>query len=602
MTEITGDTTFVADYDNLVHRRTGYCVALNGERAKWAQHSVDDIAWSSRVFIYAMDAPQERWEWLSPEPVRYPQWYAKAEPWGEWYFRSNYMSYAPGEYQWRIGCHPLTSGVDIDIWGHELAIWGSISRDSYNNTFYNQQAWFSGHIEVTQDGEVVLDDDIWDYLYRWVSFEGTPQFTVEIWGETPLELSRHSYTRLDFTGDTSNDYRPPELLFRVPGMDLFGVVPSGEVMVKVQVTDDSLIDSVHLDYSLDDGDTWNDAALPVFAGGWYIFNLGQLQETFVALRVDAEDEYGNHIQRTTSRAFRVGSLIPPLLPHAFYGDLLINGASAPVGTTVEARGEGVRMDTSGNPIVTTEVGKYGSAGPLEDKLIVQGDIADGATLTFYVNDVSTGQTAEWHSAELTELDLTVTIVAGVTVSINTPDQVREDSDFTATVDIGEVVDLNAAQYDVSFDNTVLRLDDITSGQIDGTEIPLMSTEISPGTWRVVQIMGLDTVSGSGSLAVLHFHVIGSTGESSAIDLSNGMLSGFEGEIPATWTGDLVEVVPPVEPGDANGDGVINVLDITKVVRIILALDAETLGSDANEDGEVNVLDITKIVRIILGLD
>ena len=56
------------------------------------------------------------------------------------------------------------------------------------------------------------------------------------------------------------------------------------------------------------------------------------------------------------------------------------------------------------------------------------------------------------------------------------------------------------------------------------------------------------------------------------------------------------------PGDADGDGEVNVLDMTKVARIILLWDAETPGADANLDGEVNVLDMTKIARIILGLD
>ena len=37
-------------------------------------------------------------------------------------------------------------------------------------------------------------------------------------------------------------------------------------------------------------------------------------------------------------------------------------------------------------------------------------------------------------------------------------------------------------------------------------------------------------------------------------------------------------------------------------RIILMLDAETPGADANQDGEINVLDMTKIARIILMLD
>jgi len=305
VTEITGDTTFVAEYDKLVHRQTGYCAALSGEKAYWAQWSSVNIGWWPFGFGYLMDAPQGRWEWLSPDPVRYGQEYARYEPcWGEWHF-DGYTSYPVGEYQWRIGCHPLTSGVDVDIWWDELDIYGPISRDAYNNDFSNYCAKFSGHIKVTQDGEVVLEDDIRDYFYRWVSFEGTPQFTVEVWGETPLELSCNSYTRLDFTADPSHDYRPPQLLFRVPGIDVRGVVPVGEVKVKVQVTDDSLIDSVDLGYSLDEGDTWNDAGLPVFEGGWFIFNLGQLQESFVSIAVNAEDEYGNHIHRNTNRAFYV---------------------------------------------------------------------------------------------------------------------------------------------------------------------------------------------------------------------------------------------------------------------------------------------------------
>jgi len=104
----------------------------------------------------------------------------------------------------------------------------------------------------------------------------------------------------------------------------------------------------------------------------------------------------------------VNAQVPPL-PHAFYGAVEINGSPAPVGTEVEVRGEGVVTGVEGNPIVTTELGQYGSADPLEPKLVVEGNIADGATLTFYVNGVATDQTAEWHSGEVTELDLTVTM-------------------------------------------------------------------------------------------------------------------------------------------------------------------------------------------------
>jgi hypothetical protein len=101
------------------------------------------------------------------------------------------------------------------------------------------------------------------------------------------------------------------------------------------------------------------------------------------------------------------------LPHAFYGTVNINGSPAPAGTEVEARGEGVQTGISTNPIVTSVEGEYGGgADPLAPKLIVQGSVAEGATVTFYVNDVSTGQTAQWHSGEVTEIDLAATIDEG----------------------------------------------------------------------------------------------------------------------------------------------------------------------------------------------
>ena len=55
------------------------------------------------------------------------------------------------------------------------------------------------------------------------------------------------------------------------------------------------------------------------------------------------------------------------------------------------------------------------------------------------------------------------------------------------------------------------------------------------------------------------------------------------------------------PGDANGDGVVNMADVTKVQRIILGLDPPTIGADANMDGVINMGDVTKIMMIILGL-
>jgi len=191
----------------------------------------------------------------------------------------------------------------------------------------------------------------------------------------------------------------------------------------------------------------------------------------------------------------------------------------------------------------------------------------------------------------------------VPVSIDAPIEVTPGSDFTANVNISGVTSFDACNYDISFDASVLRLDSVTSGLIGSTTIPVdVYNEVSTGTWRVVQnVPGMAGVSGSGSLAVLHFHVVGSGGNSSTITLSNGVLSNnLAEEIAATWAGDTVNITS-VAPGDANGDGTVNVLDITRAERAIAGLDIETPGADANGDGVVNILDVTKIERIIAGL-
>ncbi len=119
---------------------------------------------------------------------------------------------------------------------------------------------------------------------------------------------------------------------------------------------------------------------------------------------------------------------------------------------------------------------------------------------------------------------------------------------------------------------------------------------------VQDLTGLGAVSGTGHLAVLTFNVIGATSTSSDITSSNEALSDDQAIlIPSYWTGGTVTVVD-VLSGDANGDGFLNALDVTKIKRMIVRLDAVSPGADANHDGAVNALDVTKTKRIIVGLD
>lgn len=211
--------------------------------------------------------------------------------------------------------------------------------------------------------------------------------------------------------------------------------------------------------------------------------------------------------------------------------------------------------------------------------------------------------------------------SSVQVSINAPAEVTAGGSFTATIDISQVENFDACNYDVSFDPTVLEIPvleiiesttvyDITNGQIDGATIPVDVTNMihvgsGPADLTVIRVVqnisGLTGASGSGYLAKLHFHVIGSSGNSSDISLSNGMLSNILAkEISAALFGDFVEVL--AIRGDANGDGKVNALDITYMERIIAGLDPPFHGADANQDCNLNVVDVTKIERIIAKLD
>ena len=67
------------------------------------------------------------------------------------------------------------------------------------------------------------------------------------------------------------------------------------------------------------------------------------------------------------------------------------------------------------------------------------------------------------------------------------------------------------------------------------------------------------------------------------------------------TESYTNTAPPIyEQGDVNGDGEVNVSDVTMLVSIILGNTPMIDAADVNGDGEVNVSDVTALVSIILG--
>jgi Cohesin domain len=142
-------------------------------------------------------------------------------------------------------------------------------------------------------------------------------------------------------------------------------------------------------------------------------------------------------------------------------------------------------------------------------------------------------------------------VGSVTVSIDCPETIDKSKGryFHALVEITSVTDLDAAQYDITYDPDVLRIQEVTAGDISGTTIPIEEWGYVPantqGTVRIVNsVPNAPGVSGDGYLADIYFKVMGDPGDSSVISFIEGfgepagylMIGNNVGlEISAAWT-------------------------------------------------------------------
>ena len=155
---------------------------------------------------------------------------------------------------------------------------------------------------------------------------------------------------------------------------------------------------------------------------------------------------------------------------------------------------------------------------------------------------------------------------GITVSIYAPPEVDEGSGFVAAVNITEVTNFKACQFDVTYNPAIIQVigaeggTGVTSGMLDGTAVLIDNWGFippgTPGTMRILGNLPLGAnVTGSGYLAEIHFNVVGSPCNTSELTLSNGYLFDYEGiEIPvAEWLGASVHVAGiPTPPTIALG--------------------------------------------------
>jgi subtilisin family serine protease len=320
---VTPPTTYVADYNSLVERKTDYRVPMTPRLAAWlAQHKWSPFERMSVEFAWIMNVPRSRVEWLTPD-VHYLTLYSKYRdpPWVStpyWFFAYwPYLKeyYLPGSSVIEsFGGHPLSTHFLVLV-GHDwLDMISDLHMDNYGHTLWSDR----GHVRIYRNDSLIVDTDIWDFFwYSWRQDPRPSRYRVEIEGVSGLWLSSYTNTELEFTVvDESHDYAPPNLYLIVPGLDLNNTHAAGEVILNVYI-DDPRVSSeadVTVKFSVDGGETWIDAKqLERKAGEPYSFSLGRLSDVYVSLWIEATDPTGNRISQMVINGFYVKPLVnkPP---------------------------------------------------------------------------------------------------------------------------------------------------------------------------------------------------------------------------------------------------------------------------------------------------
>jgi hypothetical protein len=194
-------------------------------------------------------------------------------------------------------------------------------------------------------------------------------------------------------------------------------------------------------------------------------------------------------------------------------------------------------------------------------------------------------------------------VPEVEVSLTAPAIVSFEEDITAEVVVTQVNNLDTASCKLSFDNIVVAYQkvDLTGTLTEGASLVVNDT--TPGELIVIiNLPGVSGVSGAGAIAKVIFKPIVAC--ITTLVLSDVMLGDiYAKEIPSEIVVPEVTVEITSIPGDADGNGEVNILDITKAERILVGLDSIPPGGnpDCNEDGKFLPNDITCIEYKAAGL-
>jgi hypothetical protein len=218
---------------------------------------------------------------------------------------------------------------------------------------------------------------------------------------------------------------------------------------------------------------------------------------------------------------------------------------------------------------------------------------------------------------------TITASAMPTISVNAPEQIAPEQEFTVKIHINTPEDeVYAAQFDLNYDTSLLEAMTVNQGDLlaaDTTTIigakNILGSNgmVQYGESRAVVKTG---ILGSGSLATIIFKAKTKTQNNVKLTLNNVILIDSElKEIPVDIQNAAVNIKTPditkrrnaentaaiavtaivLETGDVNTDGKINFLD---AATLALSWGTNDRYADLNQDGNVDMQDMNILTNIL----
>ena len=197
-------------------------------------------------------------------------------------------------------------------------------------------------------------------------------------------------------------------------------------------------------------------------------------------------------------------------------------------------------------------------------------------------------------------ELTESVEAKAKIGFVVPQTPNLGQEMSITVQVQEAINLAGWAFDLSYDPKLLSLQTVQEGDFlkpDGQEAYFQPGTIDPETGSVTDLLsvflGAGGAKGTGRLLTLIFKPI-AIGQSQ-LQLKNVELGDATGKVIPVKVEDTTVEVTSALPGDANVDGIVNILDLVKVANSFGQTGTDLEG-DVNADGKIDILDLVKVAK------